>query len=234
MFSSNSEIRYTLIVAAAGVGKRMGLSYPKQFLEHNGKPLFINVLEIGEKSKLISDIIIVTGKELIKEVKYMCEKFKITKVKEIAEGGKERQDSIYNALKFCDKNSIVAVQDGVRPFFKEKYLEDAFNELKNNPYIDGVVVGVPVKDTIKVVNEEGIIISTPVRRALVAAQTPQVFRGKILIEAYEKAKEENFLGTDDSSLVEKYGGKVKISLGDYGNIKITTIEDISFLKREGD
>lgn len=234
MFSSNSEIRYTLIVAAAGVGKRMGLSYPKQFLEHNGKPLFINVLEIGEKSKLISDIIIVTGKELIKEVKYMCEKFKITKVKEIAEGGKERQDSIYNALKFCDKNSIIAVQDGVRPFFKEKYLEDAFNELKNNPYIDGVVVGVPVKDTIKVVNEEGIIISTPVRRALVAAQTPQVFRGKILIEAYEKAKEENFLGTDDSSLVEKYGGKVKISLGDYGNIKITTIEDISFLKREGD
>lgn len=234
MFSSNSEIRYTLIVAAAGVGKRMGLSYPKQFLEHNGKPLFINVLEIGEKSKLISDIIIVTGKELIKEVKYMCEKFKITKVKEIAEGGKERQDSIYNALKFCDKNSIIAVQDGVRPFFKEKYLEDAFNELKNNPHIDGVVVGVPVKDTIKVVNEEGIIISTPVRRALVAAQTPQVFRGKILIEAYEKAKEENFLGTDDSSLVEKYGGKVKISLGDYGNIKITTIEDISFLKREGD
>lgn len=234
MFSSNSEIRYTLIVAAAGVGKRMGLSYPKQFLEHNGKPLFINVLEIGEKSKLISDIIVVTGKELIKEVKYMCEKFKITKVKEIAEGGKERQDSIYNALKFCDKNSIIAVQDGVRPFFKEKYLEDAFNELKNNPYIDGVVVGVPVKDTIKVVNEEGIIISTPVRRALVAAQTPQVFRGKILIEAYEKAKEENFLGTDDSSLVEKYGGKVKISLGDYGNIKITTIEDISFLKREGD
>ena len=234
MFSSNSEIRYTLIVAAAGVGKRMGLSYPKQFLEHNGKPLFINVLEIGEKSKLISDIIVVTGKELIKEVKYMCEKFKITKVKEIAEGGKERQDSIYNALKFCDKNSIIAVQDGVRPFFKEKYLEDAFNELKNNPYIDGVVVGVPVKDTIKVVNEAGIIISTPVRRALVAAQTPQVFRGKILIEAYEKAKEENFLGTDDSSLVEKYGGKVKISLGDYGNIKITTIEDISFLKREGD
>lgn len=234
MFSSNSEIRYTLIVAAAGVGKRMGLSYPKQFLEHNGKPLFINVLEIGEKSKLISDIIVVTGKELKEEVKSMCEKFKITKVKHIAEGGKERQDSIYNALKFCDKNSIIAVQDGVRPFFKEKYLEDALNELKNNSHIDGVVAGVPVKDTIKVVNEEGIIISTPVRRTLVAAQTPQVFRGKILIEAYEKAKEENFLGTDDSSLVEKYGGKVKISLGDYGNIKITTIEDINFLKREGD
>ena len=235
MFSSNSEIkRYTLVVAAAGVGKRMGLSYPKQFLEHNGKPLFINVLEVGEKSNLITDIVVVTGKELIKEVKYMCEKFKITKIKSIAEGGKERQDSIYNALKFCDKNSIIAVQDGVRPFFKEEYLKNCFTELENNLEIDGVVIGVPVKDTIKVVDEKGIIVSTPIRATLVAAQTPQVFRGKVLIDAYEKAKEENFLGTDDSSLVERYGGKVKISLGDYSNIKITTIEDISFLKREGD
>ena len=131
MFSSNSEIRYTLIVAAAGVGKRMGLSYPKQFLEYKGKPLFINVLETGEKSELITDIVIVTGKELINEVKAACEKFGIKKVKFIAEGGKERQDSIYNALKFCDENSFIAVQDGVRPFFKESYLEDAFNELKS-------------------------------------------------------------------------------------------------------
>lgn len=234
MFSSNSEIRYTLIVAAAGVGKRMGLSYPKQFLEHNGKPLFINVLEIGQKSKLISDIVVVAGKEIIREVKYMCEKYKITKVKHVTEGGKERQNSIYNALKFCDKNSIIAVQDGVRPFFKENYLENAFNELNDNPCLDGIVIGVPVKDTIKVVDNNGIIMSTPIRSTLVAAQTPQVFRGKILIEAYEKANEENFIGTDDSSLVEKYGGKIKISLGDYGNIKITTIEDMNFLKQEGE
>ena len=103
MFSSNSEIRYTLIVAAAGVGKRMGLSYPKQFLEHNGKPLFINVLEIGEKSKLISDIIIVTGKELKEEVKNMCEKFKITKVKEIAEGEKRDRIQYIMLLNFVIK-----------------------------------------------------------------------------------------------------------------------------------
>ena len=234
MFSSNSEIRYTLIVAAAGVGKRMGLSYPKQFLEYKGKPLFINVLETGEKSELITDIVIVTGKELINEVKTACEKFEIKKVKFIAEGGKERQDSIYNALKFCDENSFIAVQDGVRPFFKESYLEDAFNELKSNEDIDGVVIGVPVKDTIKIVDERGIVVSTPVRSTLVAAQTPQVFRGKILIDAYKKAEKEKFFGTDDSSLVEKYGGKIKISAGDYGNIKITTIEDISFLKQEGE
>ncbi len=234
MFSSNSEIRYTLIVAAAGVGKRMGLSYPKQFLEHNGKPLFINVLERGESSKFITDIIVVTGKELIPEVTYLCEKFRISKAKNIIEGGKERQNSIYNTLKFCARNSLIAVQDGVRPFFKEKYLEDAFNELKNNSEIDGVVIGVPVKDTIKIVDEKGIIVSTPVRATLMAAQTPQVFRGDILIDAYEKAQEENFIGTDDSSLVERYNGRVKILTGDYGNIKITTIEDISFLKQEAE
>ncbi len=230
MFSSNSEIRYTLIVAAAGIGKRMGLSYPKQFFEYNGKPLFIHVLEKGQKCTLVTDIIVVTGQELIKEVKYLCNKFGISKAVHIIEGGKERQDSIYNALKLCDKNSFIAVQDGVRPFFKESYLEKAFEELKNNTGIDGAVIGVPVKDTIKIVDENGMIVSTPKRAALTAAQTPQVFRGEVLINAYEKAREEGFLGTDDSSLVERYKGRVKILSGDYSNIKITTIEDISFLK----
>lgn len=208
----------------------MGLSYPKQFLEYKGKPLFVNVIEAGEKSKFITDIIVVTGENLVSEVKIFCEKFDLKKVKNIVIGGKERQDSIYNALKFCDEESIIAVQDGVRPFFKEKYIEDALNELKNNKETDGVVIGVPVKDTIKMIDEKGYILSTPKRANLIAAQTPQVFRGKILKEAYEKAKEENFVGTDDSSLVERYDGKVKILTGDYGNIKITTVEDLSFLK----
>lgn len=234
MFSGNSKIRYTLIVAAAGTGKRMGLSYPKQFLEHKGKPLFINVLETGERSEFITDIVVVTGKELMKEVKYLCEKFNLTKVKCVTEGGKERQNSIYNALKFCDKNSLIAVQDGVRPFFKENYLKDAFEELKNNQDIDGVVIGVPVKDTIKMVDENGIIVSTPTRASLIAAQTPQIFRGDVLIDAYERAEKEDFLGTDDSSLVERYNGRVKVLEGNYSNIKITTIEDLSFLKQEAE
>ena len=232
MFSSNSEIRYTLIVAAAGIGKRMGLSYPKQFFEYKGKPLFVHVIERGENCPIITDIIVVTGKNLIKDVKYLCEKFDLKKVKYIVEGGKERQDSIYNALKFCDKNSIIAVQDGVRPFLKREYLEIAFNEILKDDKLSGVVVGVPVKDTIKITDENGIIVSTPKRATLTAAQTPQVFRGDILIDSYEKAKNEEFMGTDDSSLVERYYGMVKIINGDYSNIKITTVEDLSFLKQE--
>lgn len=230
MFGSNSKIKYTLIVAAAGIGKRMGLSYPKQFLEYQGKPLFINVLEEANKSEVITDIIVVTGSEFIKTVRNLCEKYSINKLKDVVIGGKERQDSIYNALRICDEDSIIAVQDGVRPFVKQRYFISSLEELKNNPKIDGVVIGVPVKDTIKIVDEKGIIENTPERKKVMIAQTPQVFRGQILISAYKKAKQEGFLGTDDSSLVERYGGTVKIVMGDYGNIKITTVEDINFLK----
>ena len=232
MYSGNIEIKYTLIVAAAGVGKRMGLSYPKQFLQYKGKPLFINVLEVAERSNIVKDIIVVTKEDLIEEVKNLCEQFKIKKVSNVVPGGKERQESIYNALKYCDENSIIAVQDGVRPFFKERYIEESYKELLNNKEINGVVVGMPVKDTIKVIDENGMIVSTPKRSTLYLAQTPQVFRGKILIEAYEKAEKEEFMGTDDSSLVERYFGKVKLIEGDYENIKITTIDDIKFLEEE--
>lgn len=232
MYSGNIEIKYTLVVAAAGVGKRMGLSYPKQFLQYKGKPLFVNVLEVAENSNIVKDIIVVTKEDLIEEVKNLCEKFKIKKVSNVVAGGSERQESIYNALKYCDENSIIAVQDGVRPFFKERYIEESYKELLNNKEINGVVVGMPVKDTIKVVDENGMIVSTPKRSTLYLAQTPQVFRGKILIEAYEKAEKEEFMGTDDSSLVERYFGKVKLIEGDYENIKITTIDDIKFLEEE--
>lgn len=232
MYSGNIEINYTLIVAIGGSGKRMGLGYPKQLLEYKGKPLFVNILEVAEKSPIVKNIVLVTKKELIKEVKEICDKFQIKKVSHIIEGGAERQDSIYNALKCCEPNSIIAVQDGVRPFFREDYITKTYDALINDKNLNGVVIGMPVKDTIKVVDENGIIQKTPKRATLFMAQTPQVFRGEILINAYEKAKNEKFLGTDDSSLVERYFGNVKLLEGDYENIKITTIDDIKFLKEE--
>jgi len=96
--------------------------------------------------------------------------------------------------------------------------------------LDGIVVGVPVKDTIKVVDLDGKIIKTPNRATLFAAQTPQVFRSELLRKAYEVAKQENFIGTDDSSLVERLGGNIEFMLGSYENIKITTPEDLVFLE----
>lgn len=121
------------------------------------------------------------------------------------------------------------MQDGVRPFLKEKYIEKSCELLDNEEDLVGVVVGVPVKDTIKVVGIDGEILTTPNRSTLVAVHTPQTFRGDILKQAYEQAEKDGFLGTDDSSLVERLDLKVKILIGDYDNIKITTQEDLKFL-----
>ncbi|HBJ78985.1 MULTISPECIES: 2-C-methyl-D-erythritol 4-phosphate cytidylyltransferase [Fusobacterium] len=233
MYSSDSEIKkrkITLILAAAGIGKRMGLDYPKQFFEYNGKPLFIFPLEIAEKSSLIDEIIIVTNENNIDLVEKQCNKYNIKKVKKILAGGKERQDSIYNALKEDEGSTYILVQDGVRPFMKEKYIEMTCAALDRDKSLAGAVIGVPVKDTIKVVGLDGEILATPNRAGLVAVHTPQTFRGDILKKAYKKAEAEKFLGTDDSSLVERIGEKVKIITGDYDNIKITTLEDLLSLK----
>lgn len=221
------------IVAAAGLGKRMGLDYPKQFLEYKGKPVFMNVLETLENNDLVTGIIVVTGKNYIDKVKELCKEYLISKVINVVEGGKERQDSIYNGLKeIKDEKSIIGVQDGVRPFLKDKYIKDTYNILIENEEIDGAVIAVKVKDTIKIIDEKNIIKTSPIRESLIAAQTPQVFRTDELKKAYRKAYEDKFKGTDDSSLMERLDKKIYYLDGDYGNIKITTPEDLDFLERD--
>lgn len=230
MYCGDTEIEYkvTVIVAAAGVGKRMKLGYPKQFLEWNGKPLFITPLEVANNCLLVDDIIVTTNKENVEIVKDLCRKFKITKLKAVTPGGKERQNSIYNAL-LCDENSdIILVQDGVRPFLKEKYIKECCDIVAKEK--KGAIVGVKVKDTIKIINENMEVVSTPLRENLIAVHTPQAFPGNILKAAYKKAEEDGFLGTDDASLVERMEYPVKIVPGDYDNVKITTQEDLKFLK----
>lgn len=223
-------MKYLYIVAAAGSGKRMGLSTPKQFLEFQGEPIFIKTLKVIEKSKLVTDIIVVTGEEHKDTVANYCKDFGITKLRNIVSGGKERQDSINNVMKTIlnPEEYIIAVQDGVRPFIKEKFIEEAYEKLLAEKDLAGVVVGVAVKDTVKVVDEEGNIKDTPERKTLYLAQTPQVFRGETLKLAYEKSEKEGFVGTDDSSLVERSGHKIKIIEGAYDNIKVTTVEDLVY------
>lgn len=223
------------ILAAAGIGKRMGLNYPKQFLEFNNEPIFIKTLKTLNSSKIIDEIIIVTNKEYIKEVEKQVQNFNIKKVIKIISGGKERQDSIYNAIKSIDNinDYYIGVQDAVRPFLEETYISNAWKILEKYEYIDGVVIAVPLKDTIKVINKEGFIKETPNRNTLISTQTPQVFRGSILKKAYDFAIEENFLGTDDSSLVENIKGTIKYIEGSYNNIKITTIEDLLHFQDRG-
>ncbi len=222
------------IVPAAGMGKRFGPGTKKPFQNLSGKPLIVWSLEALESVHEIEETIPVLMKEDMEYGQRVFEEYGLRKVKMIAPGGKERQDSVYNGLRLVDdKKSIVLIHDGVRPLIDKVLIEKAIMELhashgtsvKEGESFDGVVLGVPVKDTIKEL-EAGFIKKTLKRESLWAIQTPQIFPlGKIL-DAYEKAAKENFYSTDDSALLERYGGKVKVVAGSYRNIKITTPEDL--------
>ncbi|MBA4349261.1 MAG: 2-C-methyl-D-erythritol 4-phosphate cytidylyltransferase [Thermodesulfovibrio sp.] len=225
--ANNQEKKIVAIVPSAGVGKRFGRRKNKPFHLLSGKPLIIWSLEALQGVKEIKEIIPVVKEEDMKTVASLIEKYNISKVKRIVPGGKERQDSVYNGIKVLnDDVSVVLIHDGVRPLVEKDLIKRTISELRG---FDGVIAGVPVKDTIKEVSSKEmniVVLQTLNRNVLWAIQTPQVFRYKKLREAFEKAKHDNYYGTDDAALVERYGGRVKIVMGSYRNIKITTSEDI--------
>jgi len=219
--------KVTAIVPAAGLGKRFGPDGNKPFQMLGDKPLIVWVFEVLESIDEIAEIIPVLKKPDMALGCGLFENFKFSKIKRIASGGKERQDSVYSALSLIDKKTdAVLIHDGVRPLIEKSVVEESIRQLGKN---DGVVVGVPVKDTIKEVgslDKEAVIKKTLDRKSLWAIQTPQVFRYPVLMRAYGKAVTERFYSTDDSAIVEKYGGRVKVIMGSYSNIKITTPEDL--------
>lgn len=226
--------KVTAIVPAAGLGKRFGQGGNKPFQMLGNKPLVVWIFEVLESINEIAEIIPVFKKDDMALGCDLLEKFKFSKVKRITAGGKERQDSVYSALALIDKETdVVLIHDGVRPLIEKSIVEESIRQLRR---VDGVVVGVPLKDTIKEVRsqvsgvrrkgEEIIVKKTLNRSVLWAIQTPQVFKYSVLMKAYRKAMDERFYSTDDSAIVEKYGGKVKTIMGSYSNIKITTPEDL--------
>jgi 2-C-methyl-D-erythritol 4-phosphate cytidylyltransferase len=253
MKESHKKQHVIALVPAAGLGKRFGAGTNKPFQNLSGKPLIIWSLETLEAIDEVVEIIPVLKLDNIEYGVKIFEKAGLSKIKRIAPGGKERQDSVYNGLKLIeDKNCIVLIHDGVRPLIKRLLIEEAIKELltptaparrtAGGPLFstsgggargdseglkayDGVILGVPLKDTIKEA-EDRIIKKTLRRESLWAIQTPQVFPYKSIFSAYNKAMEEGFYSTDDAAIVEKYGGKVKVVMGSYRNIKITTPEDL--------
>jgi len=211
-----------IVIPAAGRGKRMGRNINKQFILLNGKPILIHTLEKFLGIPWIGEIVIVSQADEVSIVEQLLEQYQLDGIKAIVPGGAERQDSIYNGLAHLTTDYVM-VHDGARPFLKKKHLELLWMTVQTK---GTAVLGVPVKDTIKIVDQEGIIRDTPNRKSLWAVQTPQAFRLSTLIEAYEKAKNDFFLGTDDASLVERLGIEVTVVKGDYHNIKITTPEDL--------
>jgi len=215
----------TALIAAAGQGKRMKSDVNKQYLNINDKPILVHTLEMFDKSQIIDDIILIVKKDEIDFCKKeIINKYKFNKTIKIVSGGKERQESIYNGLKAANKKTkVVVTHDGARPFVTLDIIEKSIYEAIK---YKAVGVGVPVKDTIKVIDNDNYIIDTPNRSKLWKIQTPQTFLYNILLRAHEIALHDGFLGTDDSVLVERIGVKVKMIKGSYENIKITTPEDM--------
>ncbi len=215
------------IIVSAGIGKRFG-SPDKVFTEINGKPLFIWASQPFEEVEEINSITLVTRREMFEKAKNYIEKFQITKIKQIIDGGKERQDSVYNALKTMpDDTDIVLIHDGARPLVNKTLVERVIKSISAS--VDGAIPVIPVTDTIKWMKSANIVGGTLNREMLKAVQTPQGFWFKKLLKAYEKAYKEGFYGTDDASLIERYGGKVVTVEGEQKNIKITTKEDLLLL-----
>jgi 2-C-methyl-D-erythritol 4-phosphate cytidylyltransferase len=232
------------IVPAAGIGKRFGSGTNKSFQNLCAKPVIIWSLQVIESIDGVAEIIPVLKKEDMAHGKEAIDNFGLSKIKRIAPGGKERQDSVYNGLKLIeDKNCVVLIHDGARPLIEKDLIENAIGNTRGFKDFDGIVFGVPVKDTIKEIfrsktemKEEIIVKKTLNRNALWAIQTPQFFSYKTIIKAYENAMKEDFYATDDAALLERYGGKIKVIMGSYKNIKITTPEDLEiaefFLKNK--
>lgn len=211
------------IVPAAGLGRRFGDGTKKPFITLRGRPLVVWTLQALAAVPEISEIIPVIKDEDMDLAVSVLEQHGVPKVRRIAPGGKERQDSIFHGLKLIKGfTGAVVVHDGVRPLIEPGTVQEALRQLTD---CDGVVVGVPVKDTIKEL-DNGLVVRTLRRDILWQAQTPQIFRYGTLLSAYERACGENFYATDDAALVERYGGRVRMVAGSYTNLKITTPEDV--------
>jgi 2-C-methyl-D-erythritol 4-phosphate cytidylyltransferase len=213
-----------VVIVAAGRGTRMGTVESKQYLLLQGKPIIVHTLEVFQQHELISEIVLVTGKEDLERCREWIQLYKLDKVKAIVPGGSERQHSVHKGLLKLTTQWVM-VHDGVRPFVQPYEIEACYERAKQ---IGASVLAVPVKDTIKQVDKEGKVISTPDRRSLWAIQTPQTFRLSELLDAYATAERDEFIGTDDSSLAERAGIPVSVVEGSYRNIKITTPEDLDF------
>ncbi len=210
------------LIAAAGIGKRMG-SRGKQYLLLRGEPMLVHTLRAFQNCPVIQQTIVVTSKENLQRCRDLVRHYQFSKVYQVVEGGRERQDSVYNGLKVLPEGTeIVAVHDGARPLVTPDIIESSLNKLEN---WDGVVVGVPAKDTLKRV-EGNQVTETLDRQKIWHIQTPQIFWRDLLVRAYQKARDQGFYGTDDAVLMEQMGYRIRIAMGSYENIKITTAEDL--------
>ncbi len=216
-----------VIIPAGGKGIRSGYTKPKQFIKVKGKELIVYSLETFQKNKMVDEIIVSADSTYFKLLQNLKEKYKLTKLKHIVEGGKERQDSVYNALSSVSANSedLIIVHDAVRPLLTSAVLNNAVRtaEKKGNAVVC-------VKGNNTLARGRNYIEEYIQRENVWYVQTPQIFRYIDLVKAMKKAYEEKFYATDESMLVKRIGRKVNITEGSNMNFKVTTKEDFQLFK----
>ncbi|MDE2179755.1 MAG: 2-C-methyl-D-erythritol 4-phosphate cytidylyltransferase [candidate division NC10 bacterium] len=214
----------TAIVPAAGAGIRFGGAAKKQFIALNGLPILSHTLRALAASDALAAIIVVVppgeeprGREALKLARVNLET-------EVIPGGQTRQDSVYNGLQRAKaETDLVLIHDGVRPFVSRQVVLATVEAAKE---VGAAVAAVPIIDTIKRVDTDGLVVETLQRGQLWSIQTPQVFRYALLMQAHRAVREHGIIATDDAALVERIGGMVKVVRGSYENLKITSEEDL--------
>lgn len=213
----------TAVILAAGLGKRMQAGHNKQFIEICGQSVLTHTLTVFAQIPEIAKIVLVVRAGEEDTCRNMIPEIAENKTV-LAIGGKERQDSVHNGIRAITwECEYILIHDGARPLVTEEVIRRTLLAAQNS---GAAICAVPVKDTIKQADSDGNVLATIPRESLWAVQTPQVFRADLIRRAYENAYVHNHYGTDDASLVEYLGEKIKIVTGDYENIKITTPEDI--------
>lgn len=213
----------TAVVVAAGSSRRMGGKLNKQFILIEGIPVLARTLRQFDSADSVTDTVVVCRGEDILDVRSMIYDFNIKKVSVVVPGGETRGDSVRAGLRAAGNADIIAIHDGARPFVLPEKINAVIADAERS---GAAALGVMPKDTVKITDDDGFILSTPPRSSLALIQTPQVFRADIIKRAYEFSEKTGFSATDDCALAEKLGIPIRITEGDYTNIKVTTPDDL--------
>jgi 2-C-methyl-D-erythritol 4-phosphate cytidylyltransferase len=221
------------VIVAGGLGERLGLQGGKQLALVAGRPVLAHTLEAFERAASIDAIVVVTHPDRVAQYRAQAvDPTGAVKVVDVVGGGDTRQQSVARGLAAVPAEAdVILVHDGARPLVTPEIVDGAVAALLADEAADGVVVGHPSYDTVKVVDAAGTVVATADRSTLWAAQTPQVFRAGALRTAYARAAAEGIQGTDDASLVELAGGTVRMLVGPRENIKVTVPEDLLVVER---
>jgi 2-C-methyl-D-erythritol 4-phosphate cytidylyltransferase len=221
-------MKVAAIIAAAGLGTRMKQDTPKTYLHLGGKPILIHTLEVFERVPEVNEVLVVVHPEDLEFCQEeVIDAYPLKKVLRLVPGGKERQDSVYHALKVLKKEAanldVILVHDGVRPLVDPALVRKVVAAARRH---GGAILGIPCQDTLKRVNSKGVVVDTVDRAELWQVQTPQAFQAALLWRAYQEAMERGFYATDEAALVEALGETVVLVPGTCLNLKITTPDDL--------